>query len=92
MAFVYEEVGKENEVLWNEIGWRDWDEKLEGFYEERHWIVDKEREVYMLPIGNFRYEKPDYFDLAYKKVVVRMEVTTPGLFSINRVRMILMIQ
>ena len=24
MAFVYEEVGKENEALWNEIGWRDW--------------------------------------------------------------------
>ena len=29
MAFVYEEVGKENEALWNEIGWRDWAERKE---------------------------------------------------------------
>ena len=73
MAFVYEEVGKENEALWNEIGWRDWGNELEEFYEGTKWIVDKERGVYMLPIGSFRFETPFYFDLAYKKVIVRME-------------------
>ena len=78
MAFVYEEVGKENEALWNEIGWRDWAERKEMFYEKANWLVDKERGVYMLPIGSFRGETPDYFDLAYKNVVVRMEKGDEG--------------
>ncbi|MCR5208898.1 MAG: hypothetical protein K6C99_01660 [Lachnospiraceae bacterium] len=73
MAFVYEEVGKENEALWNEIGWRDWAERPKGFYEKKQWCADKERGVYMLPIGSFRDETPDYYDLAYKKVIVRIE-------------------
>ncbi len=85
MAFVYEEVGKENEALWNEIGWRDWGNELKDFYEKKTWYVDKERGVYMLPIGSFREETPDYFDLAYMNVVVRMEVTKNGFYSINKI-------
>ena len=78
MAFVYEEVGKENEALWNEIGWRDWADDPKGFYEKIHWCADKERGVYMLPIGSFRDETPDYYDMAYKNVVVRMEKGDEG--------------
>lgn len=73
MAFVYEEVGKENEALWNEIGWRDWFKRKKAFDEKNFWCVDKEQGVYMLPIGSYRGETPDYFDMAYKNVIVRME-------------------
>ena len=73
MAFVYERVGEENEKLWKEIGWRDWGNDLIGFYAKSRWCADKERGVYMLPIGSFRGETPYYFDLAYRKVIIRME-------------------
>ena len=65
MAFVYERVGEENEKLWKEIGWRDWGNDLIGFYAKSRWCADKEHGVYMLPIGSFRGETPDYYDLAY---------------------------
>ena len=73
MAFVYERVGEENEKLWKEIGWRDWGNDLIGFYAKSRWCADKEHGVYMLPIGSFRGETPDYYDLAYKNIGVRME-------------------
>ena len=39
----------------------------------------------MLPIGCYRHETPDYFDLAYKKIVVRTEITRYQGASIDRI-------
>ena len=85
MAFVYEEVGKEKEALWNEIGWRDWAKRLESFSQKAHWIADRDRHIYMLHIGSFRFETPDYYDLSYRNIIVRMEVVTLGKFCVKRV-------
>ena len=54
-------------------------EKLNGepkFYiDETKWCIDKEREIYLLEIGSYRFgESPDYFDLAYKNRIVRMDI------------------
>lgn len=52
MAFVYEEVSEENRGLWDSIGWKDWGERTPvSFRDTRKWCIDKERNIFMLPIG-----------------------------------------
>lgn len=72
MAFVNEEVGEENKELWNSIGWKDWGETPINFHKSRERCIDKERNIFMLPIGRF-IDTPFYCDLAYKGIIVRME-------------------
>ena len=78
MGFVYEEVGEENRELWESIGWKDWGEKTpKQFFKGRMWSIDRERQIYMQPIGRFR-DTPYYYDLAYKGRIIRMEVVSKG--------------
>ncbi len=77
MAFVYEKVGEENKVLWEALGWKDWGRDIVKFFLGKYWAVDKDRNIYMLAIGGFR-DMPDYYDLSYKGVIVRMEVIQVG--------------
>ena len=78
MGFVYEEVGEENRELWESIGWKDWGERTpKQFFKGRMWSVDREHHIYMQPIGGFR-DMPDYYDLAYKGRIVRMEIKEEG--------------
>lgn len=74
MGFVYEEVGKENEELWNSIGWKDWGGKPDGYSDAAKWCIDKENAVYLNAVGSFRGETPYYFDLAYKNHIIRMDI------------------
>ena len=71
MAFVYEEVGEENRELWESIGWKDWGKDPISFMGTRHWSIDKEHNIFMLPIGCF-IDTPYYYDLAFKCRIVRM--------------------
>lgn len=78
MGFVYEEVGEENRELWESIGWKDWGERRPVvFYDSEHWCIDRERHIYMQPIGGY-IDMPDYHDLAYKGRIVRMEIDAEG--------------
>lgn len=72
MAFVYEEVGLENKELWESIGWKDWGNNPLAFSQSRKWCIDREREVYLQSIGGF-IDMPEYHDLSYKGVIVRIE-------------------
>lgn len=72
MAFVYETVGKENRELWESIGWRDWGNRSLEFASRRKWCIDKEKNVYMQPIGGY-IDMPTYYDFSYKKTIVRTE-------------------
>lgn len=74
MGFVYEEVGKQNEELWNSIGWQNWSGEPKFYIDETKWCIDKEREIYLLAIGSFRFETPYYFDMAYKCRIIRMDI------------------
>lgn len=72
MAFVYEEVGEENRGLWDSIGWKDWGERTPVIFRDtRKWCIDKERNIFMLPIGCF-IDTPYYYDLAFDGRIVRM--------------------
>lgn len=77
MAFVYEEVGEENRELWESIGWKDWGESPIPFCSITKWSIDRERQIYMQPIGGY-IDMPDYHDLAYKGIIIRMEVIPKG--------------
>lgn len=77
MAFVYEEVGEGNRELWESIGWKDWGENSIAYFKSNEWSVDRERHIYMQPIGSF-IDTPDYHDLAYKGKIIRMEVVSRG--------------
>lgn len=77
MGFVYEEVGEENRELWESIGWKNWWKKPIAFARSREWAIDREREVYMQPIGGY-IDMPDYHDLSYKDRIVRMAVFGRG--------------
>lgn len=77
MAFVYEEVGEKNRELWESIGWKDWGENPIAFFKTNEWSIDRERHIYMQPIGGF-IDTPDYHDLAYKGKIIRMEVVSRG--------------
>ncbi len=78
MAFVYEEVGEENRKLWESIGWKDWGKDSISFIDTRHWCIDKERNIFMLPIGCF-IDTPYYYDLAFEGRIIRMV----GLISVS---------
>lgn len=96
MGFVYEKVGKENEELWNSIGWKNWSGEPKHYIDATKWCIDKEREIYLLAIGSFRFETPIYFDMAYKYRIIRMDIrdyskengeTSPQLvYRIDRMR------
>ena len=77
MSFVYGEVGEENRELWESIGWKDWGENPIAFFKTNEWSIDRERHIYMQPIGGF-IDTPDYHDLAYKGKITRMEVVSRG--------------
>lgn len=77
MGFVNEQVGEENKDLWESIGWKDWGERTLGFRAKRYWCADKKRSIYMQPIGGF-IDMPNYYDLAYKGRIVRMEIGQHG--------------
>ncbi len=77
MGFVYEEVGEENRELWESIGWKDWVKNPIDFCSIVHWAIDRENKVYMQPIGSF-IDTPEYYDLAYKGRIVRMEILEHG--------------
>ncbi|MDE6387401.1 MAG: hypothetical protein K2L82_06320 [Lachnospiraceae bacterium] len=78
MGFVYEEVGEENRELWESIGWKDWGEKKTvGYFKTNYWVIEKERHIYMQPIGGF-IDMPNYHDLSYKERIIRMEVIDKG--------------
>lgn len=77
MAFVYEEVGKENRELWESIGWKDWGKKTISFSKTREWCIDKEHNIFMQPIGRF-IDTPYYCDLAFEGRIVRMELGSGG--------------
>ena len=94
MSYIFEEVG-DNRELWTEIGFRDWN--LEYiFFSKRHlWCADRERELFLYPVGSFRNETPNFYDLSYKHRIIRMEVEERGepaetlgnnvFFSINKI-------
>lgn len=73
MSYVFEEVG-DNRELWDDICFRDWVFDKLVFIDIRHWCADKERDIYLYPIGNFRGEEPYFYDLSYKHRIIRMEV------------------
>lgn len=77
MGFVYEKVGEENRELWESIGWKDWGESPIPFCPITKWSIDKEQQIYMQPIGGY-IDMPDYHDLAYKGIIIRMEVIPRG--------------
>ena len=77
MSFVYGEVGEENRELWESIGWKNWVEEPIEFCSIIHWVIDREREVYMQPIGGF-IDMPNYHDFAYQSKIIRMEVVSRG--------------
>ena len=78
MGFIQEEVGEENRELWESIGWKDWGEnRLVQFFKSKKWSIDRERQIYMQPIGSFR-DTPYYYDLAYKGRIIRMEAVSEG--------------
>lgn len=73
MGFVYEEVGEENRELWESIGWKNWGERPIEFYKKTEWVIDRERNIFMQPIGGGFRDMPFYYDLAYKGRIVRTE-------------------
>ena len=73
MSFVFEKFGDDRE-FWSELCFRDWWLREMFFSKNRHWCADREREIYFLPIGSFRDETPNFYDLSYKRRIIRMEV------------------
>lgn len=73
MAFIYGKVGEENRELWESIGWKNWGDEKMTFSRHDRWSADKERNIYMQPIGGF-IDMPDYYDLFFEGRIVRMEV------------------
>ncbi|MFG6327525.1 MAG: hypothetical protein K1W00_11815 [Lachnospiraceae bacterium] len=73
MAFIYEEVGEENRELWESIGWKNWSGNPLGFYSERQWSIDKERNIYLVRVGGY-IDMPIFWDMSYEGRIIRMEV------------------
>ena len=78
MGFIQEEVGEENRELWESIGWKNWVKSPMPFYSIMEWSIDRERQIYMQPIGGGFRDLPYYYDLAYKDRIIRMEVDPQG--------------
>ena len=69
MSFVYEEVGEENKEIWESIGWKDCFDNELGFYKERQWSIDKEKNIYLVKIGGY-IDTPKFWDMSYDGRIV----------------------
>jgi hypothetical protein len=73
MSYVFENVGNKKE-LWTEIGFKDQDLKIIPYSKYHLWCVDKANGIYLFQIGNDRGNTPNFFDMSYKKRIIRIAV------------------
>ncbi len=82
MSYKFEKVG-DNKDIWEELCFRDWGLKEVFFSKNHRWCADKERDIYLKPIGSFRDETPNFYDLSYKHRIIRLEVNERGELNEN---------
>lgn len=65
-------VGDGNLDLFNSVGFKNWDYKPQKGRPNAYWCIDRERSLYFVSSGSFRYEDDEFYDLSYMSKIVRI--------------------
>lgn len=71
MGFLCEKISEEDLDLFNRIGFKNWNCKLLDSDSVDYWCIDREKSIFFVNSGSFRYEDDEFYDLSYLSKIVR---------------------